>query len=91
MKQAIRPAISFILIALSALGMINVYADNGDVEHLARGAACPDCAEGELQLTQASRSPISQSFHFHVPNAAVKVIECKKSALFFGEYTCTEK
>lgn len=91
MKQAIRPAISFILIALSALGMLNVYGDSPEAEALARKVACTDCDAAELQLTQLSRSPISQTFHFQAAGSAVKVIECQKSALFLGDYTCKEK
>lgn len=100
MKPLIRPAISVLLIALSILGMLNVYSDNSDVEALARRAACPSCDSEHLRLAMLSRSPLSQTFHFEPaitaqgspnPEALPKVIECSRSAVFIGDYSCNQK
>lgn len=88
MKALIRPTVSLLLIGLSILGLLNVYGDNSEVEALARKSACESCESDELALTMLSRTPLSQTFHFHRAQSGTTVVECSRNAVFFGEYAC---
>ena len=87
MPNAARPIISFLLVVLSVLGLMNVYGDNSDVENDARLVACPDC---ESTLTQVARTPIGQTFHLQTDKELV-VVECARAGIFFGDYSCKKQ
>lgn len=84
MQQAIKPALSVILILLSVLGLINVYGDNSDVEAMAREVACNSC---ESTLTRLERTPIAQTFHLQTDRELI-VVECQRAGIFVGSYDC---
>lgn len=88
-KSWVKPALSISLLVLSALGLVNVYADNAEVAKRAAGAACDGC---ETHLVQLSRSPVAQTFHFQlVPSREVAVVECSREFVFVGEYACAKR
>jgi hypothetical protein len=85
MPRMIRPLISIVLIALSVLGLVNVYGDNSDVVAQAGKLACPKC---EPHLIQSGRSPISQTLTFQTAPATLVTVECKRGLIFVGDYEC---
>lgn len=85
MKQVLRSGFSFLLIVLSVLGLINVYSDNTDVVATAGRVACESCSP---TLVQSGRSPIAQTLTFQTGPGKLAVVECKRSFLFFGDYSC---
>jgi hypothetical protein len=85
MRGMIRPLISIVLIALSILGLVNVYSDNSDVVAQAGKLACPQC---DPRLIQSGRSPISQTLTFQTAPATLVTVECKRGLIFVGDYEC---
>lgn len=90
MQQAVRPLISVVLIILSVLGLSNVYSDNSDVLAQARDLAC-ESDRCEANLRQEQRTPLSQEFHFSITGGEVVIVECSRSALFVGDYSCKKQ
>lgn len=90
MQQAVRPIVTVVLIALSVLGLLNVYSDNSDVEAAARTLAC-ETDRCEATLRQVQRTPIAQEFHFAITGGEVVIVECSRSALFVGDYSCKKQ
>jgi hypothetical protein len=90
MQQLVRPIISVVLIVLSVLGLSNVYSDNSDVLGAARGLAC-ETERCEANLRQVQRTPLSQELHFAITGGEVVIVECARSLLFVGEYSCKKQ
>lgn len=90
MHRAVRPIISLVLIVLSVLGLINVYGDHTDVEAQARELACSGCRQ-EPTLRQVSRTPLSHEYHLVTETSEVVVVECARSAIFVGAYSCKKE
>lgn len=84
MQQAIKPALSVLLVLLSILGLFNVYGDNSDVEAMAKEVACEGC---ESTLTRLERTPIAQTFHLQTQKALF-VVKCQRAGIFLGNYDC---
>lgn len=84
MKSFIRPTISVLLLTLTVLGLLNVYADNPAVMEKAKAAACADCSPA---IAEVSKTPIKHSYSFRA-EGDVMVVECQRPAIFFGEYQC---
>ena len=95
-RSPVRSIVSLLLIALTVLGLINVYGDNTETRRLAEETACgkPGCA---VQMTAMSRNPLGQSFTFQTamtaPGASVASVdvECQKAMIFVGEVSCEKK
>lgn len=93
-----RPLFALTCIALTALGLRNTYADNSEEKKLAEQVACsdPGCA---TNLLSESRSAIGQSFAFQITSkqsgatrsAGVVNVECSRSLIFIGDYSCKVK
>ena len=87
MKSLIRPLLSGLLLVLTVLGLMNVYADNADVVKMAEAAACQGC---ELRPIAVGRSPIEQTFSFQVGQSTQVVsVRCQRSLLLVGSYSCS--
>lgn len=84
MKSFIRPTISVILLILTVLGLLNVYADNPAVLEKAKASACSDCSPA---VAEVSKTPIKHSYSFRSEGNLI-VVECQRPAIFFGEYRC---
>lgn len=91
--RAIRPLISVLLITLTVLGLINVYADNSDVQRRAEEVACgrEPCT---TRLTQLQRSVLAQTFTFDTRSldgrggSSNVVVRCQRAFIFAGGYSC---
>jgi hypothetical protein len=78
-------AIACIVVSLAA--MINVFADNAEVEASAKAVACPS---GPCDKASVDRTPFAQTFNYRTTKGMVTV-RCARGAIFFGEYGCTRQ
>ena len=83
--------ISFIIIAIVIAGVVNVYADAGPIERMARARVCarhgPPCKE---RLGRALRTPFFHELDFTDGGRSVTV-RCSRSFVFVGDYACALK
>jgi len=83
--------ISFIIIAVVIAGIVNVYADAGPIERMARAKVCerhgPPCRE---RLGRVLRTPFFHDMDFTDAGRSVTV-RCSRSFLFVGDYACRIK
>jgi len=88
MKINVPRIISFIIIALVIAGIVNVYADAGPIEQMARARACerhgPPCRERRGRVL---RTPFFHDMDFTDGGKTVTV-RCSRSFVFFGDYAC---
>lgn len=92
-KQLVRPLISVTLLAITVLGLINVYGDNTDVTLRAKRVACggQDCP---TQITRLERNPLAQTFDIAAePKGARKgsvttTVKCARTQVLIGEWEC---
>lgn len=94
-RGLLRSVSSVLLFGGTALGLYNVYADNGDVKALAQKVACGErpCT---ARVTRESRSPLSQEFTYQTelvekgkPGRGASVdVACKRAFILLGEYAC---
>ena len=80
--------ISFVIIAAVIAGIVNVYADAGPIERMARARVCerhgPPCRE---RLGRVLRTPFFHDLDFKDGGRDVTV-RCSRSLVLFGEYSC---
>ena len=82
-----------LLVALTVLGLMNVYADNSEEMRMAAEVACGTqlC---DTHLVQLQRSVLSQAFTFQTRPKDGKgdsrevTVECKREFIFAGGYAC---
>jgi hypothetical protein len=80
--------ISFVIIAAVIAGLVNVYADAGPIERMARARVCerhgPPCKE---RLGSVLRTPFFHDLAFTDGGRSVTV-RCRRSAYLVGDYGC---
>lgn len=92
-KQLARPLFSLVLLAITVLGLINVYGDNTEVALKAKRVACGG-QECPTQVTRLERNPLAQTFDIaSEPNGARKgsvtsTIKCSRTQVLIGEWEC---
>jgi hypothetical protein len=83
--------LSFIIIAAVIAGVVNVYADAGPIERMARARVCerhsPPCRE---RLGRVMRTPFFHEMEFTDGGKPVTV-RCSRSAVLVGDYACALK
>lgn len=91
--RALRPLLSVLLITLTVLGLLNVYADNSDVQRRAEEVACgPEPCT--TRLTQLQRTVLAQTFTFDTRpqdgrgGSSTVVVRCQREFIFAGGYSC---
>ena len=88
MKINIPRLISFLILAIVIAGVVNVYADAGPIERMARARVCerhgPACKE---RLGKVLRTPFFHDYDFTVAGKPTTV-RCKRSFIFVGDYAC---
>lgn len=94
-RSVIRSITSVLLFAGTGAGLYNVYFDNTEIKAQAQRTACGDrpCT---ASITRESRSPIGQSFTYHVElqqkgkthRTASVDVECKRAYFLVGDYSC---
>ena len=84
----IKKIIAIVCIVGSAGAIYNVNSDVAEVQALAEVAACG--AEGCKQLLGLQRMPTSQQFTFQIQDGSAQtaIVECTRSLLLFGDYSC---
>ncbi len=87
MPAFVRPLLSTVLLVLSVLGLINVYADNTEQVLEAKALACEKC---EAQIARLERTPFSQTFHVATKPGHEVTVSCSRAFIFLGEYSCTK-
>jgi len=85
-KPFFRTFLAVACIVVSVAALINVFADNAELQARAKELACPTVA---CQITRVDRTPFAQTFDFHTSKGLVTV-KCSRGAIFFGEYACTK-
>lgn len=83
----VRPVLSLTLLALTALGLHNVYADNTAVMDLAKGAACDAC---QATISQVGKSPINHTYIF-ATGSGTATVKCQRTYIFVGAYSCEKQ
>ena len=88
MRRHASVALFVVCIVLSIAGLINVFADNIEVIHMANEVACGDQGKDcNAKMTRMERTPISQTFEIVTPKRTVDV-RCRRLLFFFGPYSC---
>jgi hypothetical protein len=86
-KAYLRLFLAIACIVVSLAAMINVFADNAEVQAKAKGIACPT---GPCDIARVDRNPFAQTFDFRTTPGMVTV-RCARGAIFFGEYECAKQ
>jgi hypothetical protein len=88
MKINVPRLISFVIIAAVIAGVVNVYADAGPIERMARARVCerhgPPCKE---RLGRVLRTPFFHDLDFTAGGKPVTV-RCRRSFVLVGDYSC---
>ena len=97
LKLFFRPLLTLFLIALTALGLINVYGDAGEVVVLAQKAACrgTDCP---TRTTRIERTPFGHEYDLAATlqngkksDTVSVTISCKRQYILVGDWKCADK
>jgi hypothetical protein len=86
-KRGTSTALTVICVAVTGLGLYNVYGDNAGVVADAQRAACAGQDGCKAELASFSRTPFAQKFSMRTPKSSVEVT-CKRSAILVGSYAC---
>jgi hypothetical protein len=86
-KAYVRLFLAIACIVVSLAAMINVFADNAEVQAKAKGIAC---STGACDIARVDRTPFAQTFDFRTTPGMV-TIRCARGAIFFGEYECAKQ
>jgi len=91
MKINVPRVISLVIIAIVIAGLVNVYADAGPIERMARarvyerhGAPCRE------RLGRVLRTPFFHDLDFTEGGKTVTV-RCSRSFVFVGDFSCAVK
>jgi len=103
MKRAVRIAVFVLCVVFSVAAVVNVFADNTEVEAMAGRIACegatvkplpPSAPPGSkpsetcaMTMTKLSRTPFAQSFEFS-SRAGTRRVRCSRSLILVGDYAC---
>jgi hypothetical protein len=86
-----RVIIPFVLMGLTALGLMNTYGDATDVEKLAAETACGGkmCP---VRMSEFNRTPFSHDYVYAVGKDGHRVsVKCAREWIFLGDYRCEKK
>ena len=86
MSRYARLAVAVACSVVSVAALLNVFANNEEVVAKAKQLAC---GNQTCSLTRMDRTPFAQTFELQAARAVVSV-RCARSAVFFGEYTCSK-
>jgi hypothetical protein len=83
--------IALLIIAIVIAGVVNVYADAGPIERMARARVCErhgaPCRE---RLGRVLRTPFFHDMDF-VDAGKTVTVRCSRSFIFVGDYSCRVK
>jgi hypothetical protein len=89
MRRALR-ILPLIALACAAAGAYNVFADQPQLEGLARARACGPVGQVcKARLARIERTPFRQRFVYSRGGADVQV-DCQRSFIFVGDYDCAQ-
>lgn len=86
----VRPVISAVLIALTVLGLVNVYGDPSEVMAQAEAAACgaPGCS---LKVVRAERTPLGHEYDYALAGGASVSVACRRALVLAGAWSCAKR
>ena len=88
MKRAVQTAIFVLCVVFSLAAVVNVLADNAEVEGMANAVACAgQGATCHPQKTRMERTPIAQTFELVTAKRTVEV-RCARALVLVGDYAC---
>lgn len=87
-RGPLRAAIPVVLLALSALGLYNVFADNSEVRQMAQSLAKTP-KDSQPKMTREAKNPIGQSFDFQVGGRGLVSVSCHRAYYLVGAYSCS--
>ena len=87
-RSPARSLIPVVLLALSALGLYNVFADNSEVRQLAQGLAKTP-KDSQPRMTREAKNPIGQSFDFQVDGRGLVTVDCHRAYYLVGAWSCS--
>jgi hypothetical protein len=77
-----------VALACAIAGAYNVYADQPQLEALARGRACETAGTGcKARLARIERSAFRQRYVYGRSGSETQV-DCQRSFIFVGDYDC---
>jgi hypothetical protein len=92
-KQFVRPLTTVLLLGVTALGLINVYGDNAEVQAQAKRVACGN-AECPTQVTRLERNPLAQTYDIVAEPKGPKkgsstvIVKCARTQILLGDWEC---
>jgi hypothetical protein len=96
-KRFVRPVLSILIVAATALGLYNVYGDNSAVISQAEKVACGG-EKCSFTMTRQERSAFSQGFTFQTTleqkggkRTETIDVSCARSAVLVGDYSCMRR
>lgn len=91
-SRVIRPIISIVLIAATALGLMNVFEDNPALVGQAETVACggETCA---VKMVARERNPLFQTFTFQtsIKKQTSATVKCHRQFYLVGPYQCVKQ
>lgn len=87
-RSPLRAALPVVLLALSALGLYNVFADNTEVRQMAQKLAVSP-KDSQPRMTREAKNPIGQSFDFSVDGRGQVSVSCHRALYLVGDWACT--
>ena len=80
--------LSVLCVVFTVGALLNVVADNSEVEKMAAAVACGDQgARCSPHMTRMQRNPFAQTFDFVISKRTLTVT-CSRSLYLFGPYSC---
>ena len=86
--QFLRGLILPACLAVSAIGLYNVYGPSEDVAQKAQVVACAN--QSSCALRALERTPFGHSYHYQSRGQTVHV-RCRRSAYLVGDYQCVRE
>jgi len=96
-KQFTRPIITIVLLAATALGLINVYGDSTEVVALAQKVACHG-TPCPIRTTRIERTPFAHEYDLAATiingkqsDTVSVTVRCARTYVLVGDWNCVEK
>lgn len=96
-KQFFRPIVTLLLIAITVMGLLNVYGDASEVVALAERIVC-DGSSCPTRTTRIERTPFSHEYDLVATRAegtksrtVSATVRCSRAYVLVGAWSCASK